>query len=91
MVMEKPKPMAHPQLSDRVRLIRAVLGLLCLLSMAAAVVSLALLVILADARAGFGFGISGFVLWLAIRLGGKFRPAKPRGNWGTLVQTAGPD
>jgi hypothetical protein len=88
LIVTAPEPI--PQFSPRIRLIRAALGLACLLSLMVAAVSLVWLVALADPRAGFAFGVSGIVLWLAIRIGGKYRPPTLRGNWGTLVQANRP-
>lgn len=78
-------PKAVPRYGHRLRLIRAGLGLLCLLSMAGAFISLVVLVVWASRLAGLSLGVSLLLFWSALRLGDKFSPREPQRNWGTVV------
>ena len=86
------EPDVIPQYNLKLRLMRAGLGLLCLLSAASACVSFLALVILESPLGGLVFGVSGILFWLAIRVGGTLSPPEPEGDWGTVLeQTEWPD
>lgn len=84
------EPSVIPINNLRLRLVRAGLGLLCLLSMASVGISLFALFLFGDPLWGLVCGVSGVVFWLAIRIGAKFKlPEEPKRDWGTVFRDVG--